>query len=171
MGGSKPSPPSVKYIPAPPPPTPVSVPTQSLESQLALSRVAYEQQKGLAERGAELDRVNEEFFAGQDIRRLQAQGAEQRLTTKTTGEEERKGMETTGAQQRLTEQTRGAEQRLTEQTRGAEQRKGIETTGQQERLTVGKTAEETRATALQQEQFRRYKEERDYQQSQQAYKS
>lgn len=160
MGGSKPSPPSVKYIPAPPPPTPVSVPTQSLESQLALSKVAYEQQKGLAERGAELDRVNEEFFAGQDIRRLQAQGAEQRLTTKTTGEEERKGMETTGAQQRLTEQTRGAEQR-----------KGIETTGQQERLTVGKTAEETRATALQQEQFRRYKEERDYQQSQQAYKS
>ena len=36
---------------------------------------------------------------------------------------------------------------------------------------VGKTAEETRATNLQQEQFRRYKENRDYQQAQSAYKS
>jgi hypothetical protein len=79
------------------------------------------------EKGAELDRINEEFFAGQDIRRGQATGAEQRLTIGTTGEETR--------------------------------------------ATVGKQAEEQRTTDLQQEVFRRYKENRDYEQSQQAYRS
>jgi hypothetical protein len=46
-----------------------------------------------------------------------------------------------------------------------------QTRGQEQRATIGKSAEETRQTALQQEQFRRYKENRDFQQSRDAYKS
>ena len=134
----KPKAPKVKYIPAPPPPTTVKTPTQSLKTQIELAKVSGEQNRLNMETGAELDRINEEFYTGQDLRRYRARGAEERLLSETKGEQER-----------ATTQTRGQEQRL----------------------TVGKTGEETRATNLQQEQFRRYKENRDYQQAQSAYKS
>ena len=42
---------------------------------------ANRQQRLNMEKGAELDRVNAEFFAGQDIRRTQATAAENRLST------------------------------------------------------------------------------------------
>ena len=148
MGGRPPSP-RVEYIPAPPPPVTVSTPTQSLRTQTELTKLTGEQTRLNMETGAELDRINEEFYTGQDLRRYRARGAEERLLSETKGEQER-----------ATTQTRGQEERLTTQTRGQEQR-----------ATVGKTAEETRATNLQQEQFRRYKENRDYQQAQSAYKS
>ena len=148
MGGRPPSP-RVEYIPAPPPPVTVSTPTQSLKTQVELTRISGEQNRLNMETGAELDRINEEFYTGQDLRRYRARGAEERLLSETRGEQER-----------ATTQTRGQEERLTTQTRGQEQR-----------ATVGKTAEETRATNLQQEQFRRYKENRDFQQAQSAYKS
>ena len=148
MGGRPPAP-RVEYIPAPPPPVTVSTPTQSLQTQIELSRVSGEQNRLNMETGAELDRLNEEFYTGQDLRRYRARGAEERLLSETRGEQER-----------ATTQTRGQEERLTTQTRGQEQR-----------ATVGKTGEETRKTNLQQEQFRRYKENRDYQQSRDAYKS
>ena len=137
MGGRPPAP-RVEYIPAPPPPVTVSTPTQSLKTQVELTRISGEQNRLNMETGAELDRINEEFYTGQDLRRYRARGAEERLLSETKGEQER-----------ATTQTRGQEQRL----------------------TVGKTAEETRATNLQQEQFRRYKENRDYQQAQSAYKA
>ena len=137
MGGRPPAP-RVEYIPAPPPPVTVSTPTQSLKTQVELTRISGEQNRLNMETGAELDRINEEFYTGQDLRRYRARGAEERLLSETRGEQER-----------ATTQTRGQEQRL----------------------TVGKTGEETRATNLQQEQFRRYKENRDYQQAQSAYKS
>ena len=137
MGGRPPAP-RVEYIPAPPPPVTVSTPTQSLRTQTELAKLTGEQTRLNLETGAELDRINEEFYTGQDLRRYRARGAEERLLSETKGEQER-----------ATTQTRGQEQRL----------------------TVGKTAEETRATNLQQEQFRRYKENRDYQQAQSAYKS
>ena len=137
MGGRPPSP-RVEYIPAPPPPVTVSTPTQSLRTQTELTKLTGEQTRLNMETGAELDRINEEFYTGQDLRRYRARGAEERLLSETRGEQER-----------ATTQTRGQEQRL----------------------TVGKTGEETRATNLQQEQFRRYKENRDYQQAQSAYKS
>ena len=137
MGGRPPAP-RVEYIPAPPPPVTVSTPTQSLRTQTELTKLTGEQTRLNMETGAELDRINEEFYTGQDLRRYRARGAEERLLTETKGEQER-----------ATTQTRGQEQRL----------------------TVGKTGEETRATNLQQEQFRRYKENRDYQQAQSAYKS
>ena len=148
MGGRPPAP-RVEYIPAPPPPVTVSTPTQSLQTQVELTRISGEQNRLNMETGAELDRINEEFYTGQDLRRYRQRGAEERLVRETEGEQTRATRETEGAQERLTTQTRGQEQRA----------------------TVGKTAEETRETNLQQEQFRRYKENRDYQQSRDAYKS
>ena len=137
MGGRPPAP-RVEYIPAPPPPVTVSTPTQSLKTQVELTRISGEQTRLNMETGAELDRINEEFYTGQDLRRYRARGAEERLLSETRGEQERATIGTTGAETRATRRTEGAE---------------------------------TRATNLQQEQFRRYKENRDYQQSRDAYKS
>ena len=148
MGGRPPAP-RVEYIPAPPPPVTVSTPTQSLQTQIELTKISGEQNRLNMETGAELDRINEEFYTGQDLRRYRARGAEERLLKETEGEQTRATRETEGAQERLTTQTRGEEQRA----------------------TIGKSGEETRETALQQEQFRRYKENRDFQQSRDAYKS
>ena len=50
--------------------------SQALATQTALNEAANKQQILNMEKGAELDRVNAEFFAGQDIRRTQATGAE-----------------------------------------------------------------------------------------------
>ena len=159
MGGRPPAP-RVEYIPAPPPPVTVATPTQSLRTQVELTKISGEQNRLNMETGAELDRINEEFYTGQDLRRYRARGAEERLLKETEGEQTRATRETEGAQTRLTRETEGAQERLTTQTRGQEQR-----------ATIGKSAEETRQTALQQEQFRRYKENRDFQQSRDAYKS
>tara|TARA_R100000781_G_C4058808_1_gene120308 strand:+ start:449 stop:895 length:447 start_codon:yes stop_codon:yes gene_type:complete len=148
MGGRPPAP-RVEYIPAPPPPVTVATPTQSLRTQVELTKISGEQNRLNMETGAELDRINEEFYTGQDLRRYRARGAEERLLKETEGEQTRATRETEGAQERLTTQTRGQEQRA----------------------AIGKSGEETRQTALQQEQFRRYKENRDFQQAQSAYKS
>ena len=148
MGGRPPAP-RVEYIPAPPPPVTVATPTQSLRTQVELTKISGEQNRLNMETGAELDRINEEFYTGQDLRRYRARGAEERLLKETEGEQTRATRETEGTQERLTTQTRGEEQRA----------------------AIGKSGEETRQTALQQEQFRRYKENRDFQQAQSAYKS
>ena len=148
MRGRPPAP-RVEYIPAPPPPVTVATPTQSLRTQVELTKISGEQNRLNMETGAELDRINEEFYTGQDLRRYRARGAEERLLKETEGEQTRATRETEGAQERLTTQTRGQEQRA----------------------AIGKSGEETRQTALQQEQFRRYKENRDFQQAQSAYKS
>ena len=193
MGGKKKKKTKVKYVPAPPPPKPTPVPTQSLSTQIALNEASAKQTRLNMELGAQLDRTNAEFFAGQDIRRIQATGAETRLTQKQagdietgltrvrgqetratigeTGRQERLTTETRGVQERLTTQTRGQEERATQQTIGQEQRATVRTTGEEQRKTVGKTAEETRATALQAEMFRRYKENRDYEQAQSQYRT
>ena len=150
MGSKSPPPPKIIYAPPPPPPPPPTpVPTQALRTQTVLDAASAAQQRLNMEKGAELDRINEEFFAGQDIRRGQAAGAEQRLTIGKTGEEERSTIGKTGEEERLT----------------------IGKTGEETRTTIGKQAEEQRTTDLQQEMFRRYKENRDYEQSQQAYRS
>ena len=81
MGGSPPPPPpTIVYSPPPPPPAPPTpVPTQSLQTQTALNEVSGAQQRLNMELGAQLDRTNSEFFAGQDIRRTQAAGAEEQI--------------------------------------------------------------------------------------------
>jgi len=101
------------------------------------------------ELGAQLDRTNAEFFAGQDIRRTQAAGSEERLRLGSAGEQER-----------ATRVASGEQERLTVGATGSETRKTLETSGEQQRLTD-----------LQQEMFRRYKENRDYEQSQQQYRA
>jgi len=101
MGGRPPAP-SVQYIPAPPPPVTVSTPTQSLKTQTELTKATGEQTRLNMETGAQLDRINEEFYTGQDLRRYRARGAEERLLSETRGQQER-----------LTTQTKGQEQRST----------------------------------------------------------
>lgn len=151
MGRSpSPPPPSIVYSPPPPPPAaPTQVPTQSLQTQTALNEVSGAQQRLNMELGAQLDRTNAEFFAGQDIRRTQSAGAEQRLTIGKTGEEERATQVTAGEQERL----------------------GIGATGEQYRRGLETAGTEQRTTDLQQEMFRRYKEQRDYEQAQQQYRT
>ena len=112
MGGRPPAP-RVEYIPAPPPPVTVSTPTQSLKTQVELTRISGEQNRLNMETGAELDRINEEFYTGQDLRRYRARGAEERLLTETKGEQERATTETRGEQQRLTVGKTGEETRAT----------------------------------------------------------
>jgi hypothetical protein len=170
MGGRPPAP-RVEYIPAPPPPVTVATPTQSLRTQIELTKISGEQNRLNMQTGAELDRINEEFYTGQDLRRYRARGAEERLLKETEGEQLRATRETEGAQTRLTRETEGAQTRRTRETEGAQERLTTQTRGQEQRATIGRSAEETRQTALQQEQFRRYKENRDFQQSRDAYKS
>lgn len=138
MGKKSAPAPQVTYSPPPPPPTIVQTPTQAVRTESALSEVAQAQQRLNMELGAQLDRTNEEFFAGQDIRRTQAVGSETRLGQKVAGEEERAGIRTTGE----------------------EARAGIRATGTEQRIS-----------GLQQEMFRRYKENRDYEQAQQQYRA
>ena len=104
----KPKAPKVKYIPAPPPPTTVKTPTQSLRTQVELAKVSGEQNRLNMETGANLDRINEEFYTGQDLRRYRARGAEERQLAQTKGAEERATLGTRGREERLTVGARGA---------------------------------------------------------------
>jgi hypothetical protein len=161
MGKKKSAPaPQITYTPPPPPPAIVQTPTQAVRTESALSEVAQAQQRLNMELGSQLDRTNEEFFAGQDIRRTQAVGAETRLGQQVAGEQERAGIRVTGE-----------ESRFGQRVAGEEERAGIRTTGTEQRETIGKTGTETRTTDLQQEMFRRYKENRDYEQAQSQYRT
>ena len=62
MGGRPPAP-RVEYIPAPPPPVTVATPTQSLRTQVELTKISGEQNRLNMETGAELDRINDERAA------------------------------------------------------------------------------------------------------------
>jgi len=163
--------PKTTYTPPPPPPTIVQTPTQAVRTESALSEVAQAQQRLNMELGSQLDRTNEEFFAGQDIRRTQAVGAETRLGQRVAGEEERAGIRVTGEESRFGQRVAGQEERAGIRTTGRESRRGQRVAGQEQRETIGKTGTETRTTDLQQEMFRRYKENRDYEQAQQQYRS
>ena len=129
MGGRSAPPPQIIYPPAAPPPAPTTqVPTQALASQAALNEVSGKQQRLNMELGAQLDRTNAEFFAGQDIRRGQAASAEQRLTIDKLGEDTR-------ATQRVVGQERRAEIGET----GLQYRRGLETAGEQDRALTRET--------------------------------
>jgi hypothetical protein len=142
-----------------------------LQTQLALNESSAAQQRLNMELGAQLDRTNAEFFTGQDVRRYQAQGTEERLGIATTGEQQRLGYAAAGEQERLTQTERFAGETGLTRTRGEEERRGITTTGEQQRETIGRGAQEQRMTDLQQEMFRRYKEDRDYTQAQRQYRT
>jgi len=184
MGGGKKkkSKTKVNYVPAPPPAKTKTNPTQSLRSQIALSETAGAQSRLNMTTQANLDRTNKEFFTGQNIRQLQAAGSQDRLTIgaqsdaqvrglRVGGQEQRAGMAAQGVQNRLTVETTGQQQRLTLGKAGEEERLTVGKTGEEQRLTIGKTGQETRATQLQSEMFRRYKENRDFEQAQSQYRA
>jgi len=160
MGGGSPPPPQIIYPPAVSAAPTTQVPTQALAAQGALNEVSGKQQRLNMELGAQLDRTNAEFFAGQDIRRGKAASAEQRLTIDKAGEDTR-------ATQRVVGQERRAEIGET----GLQYRRGLETAGEQDRALTRETGKETRQTDLQREMFRRYKENRDYEQAQSQYRT
>ena len=93
-----------------------------------------------------------------------------RLTRETEGTQTRQTRETEGAQQRLGIETTGAQERLRLGTAGQEQRLTIGKTGEEERAGISRRAQEQRATDLQQEMFRRYKENRDFEQARGSYR-
>ena len=172
MGSKKAPAPVIQYSPPPPPPAPPTpVPTQSLQTQAALNEVSGAQQRLNMELGAQLDRTNSEFFTGQDVRRTQATGAEQRLGIATAGEQERATTLTRGEQERLGISATGTEYRKGIETSGQQERLGIAATGTEQRAGIRESGTETRSTDLQQEMFRRYKENRDYEQAQQQYRA
>ena len=183
MGGRSAPPPQIIYPPAAPPPAPTTqVPTQALASQSALNEVSGKQQRLNMELGAQLDRTNAEFFAGQDIRRGQAGAAEQRLTidkagedTRATqrvvGQERRAEIGETGLQYRRGLETAGEQDRALTRETGTEQRKTRRVEGEEQRAGIRETGSETRTTDLQREMFRRYKENRDFEQAQDQYRT
>jgi hypothetical protein len=123
------------------------------------------------ELGAQLDRTNAEFFAGQDIRRGQAASAEQRLTIDKLGEDTRATARVTGQERRAEIGETGLQYRRGLETAGEQDRALTRETGTEQRKTVGTTAREQRTTDLQKEMFRRYKENRDFEQAQSQYRT
>ena len=148
------------------------------------------------ELGAQFDRTNADFFAGQDIRRGAAAAAEDRLTRQTqagldtaltcqrsskkeqgslkTGTQYREGLKTAGTetQERLTKQRRGPRATCGHQGNWSETRMTRRVEGEEQRKTgIRETGRETRATELQREMFRRYKENRDFEQAQRQYRA
>lgn len=161
MGGRSAPPPQIIYPPPAPAPAPTTqVPTQALASQAALNEVSGKQQRLNMELGAQLDRTNAEFFTGQDIRRGQAAAGEERLTIGKTAEENR-----------ATQRVLGEERRAEIGETGLQYRRGLETAGEQDRALTRETGKEQRTTDLQREMFRRYKENRDYEQAQSQYRT
>jgi hypothetical protein len=153
-----------------PAPAPVAVPTQSLQSQVALSEVSGAQSRLNMTLGAQLDQQNKEFFTTQDIRQTQATGAETRLTLGKQGEEERATVGARGEQERLGYQTQGEETRKTTVTQGEQERLGYQTQGEETRKTVSTTGRETRKTNLQQNMQQNYVMGRQHDWAQDAYR-
>lgn len=155
--------------------------TQAMQLMTAMSDQAAQQNRDNMSYAASLDERLSESNLTRSIRLAQATSAEQRFNIQEEGNQSRANILASGMQERETLATGGREQRATlaaggEQERltqaqrysgetglirttGEESRKGIETTGTQQRLTD-----------LQQEMFRRYKENRDYEQAQRQYR-
>ena len=122
-------------------------------------------------------------IGGQERRaELAESGAQNRAAARVAGQEQRAGFAEQGSQQRASARVAGQEQRAgfaeqgsqqrsSARVAGQEQRAGMAETGTQQRATRHVEGQEVRATDLQREQFRRYKEARDYGQAQSAYKA
>jgi hypothetical protein len=159
---------------------------QGVQAQAEATKYAAEQSAGATRFAAtesargqiETQRVASESAE----RQIGLTGAQERLTTVTRGEQERLGIATTGEQERLTTATRGEQERLGIAATGEQERStqrerfigetGLEQTrGTEERETIGRQAREQRETELQQELYRRFREEKDYAQSRAAFRA
>ena len=123
------------------------LPDQSLGDQAILQELTNKQNMLNMEIGAELDRVNTEFFTDLDIRRAQAVAGETRAGQRVGGEEARANLAEQGSQTRATSRVAGQEQRAGFAEQGSQLRATERVRGQEDR---GRTAEEgsqTRATS------------------------
>ena len=132
------------------------LPDQSMGDQAILQELTNKQNQLNMELGAELDRVNTEFFTDLDIRRAQAVAGETRAGQRVGGEERRAELAEGGAQTRATSRVAGQEQRAgfaeqgsqlraTERVRGQEDRGRTAEEGQQQRATGRVMGQEQRA--------------------------
>jgi len=132
------------------------LPDQSLGDQAILQELTNKQNMLNMEIGAELDRVNTEFFTDLDIRRAQAVAGETRAGQRVGGEEARANLAEQGSQTRATSRVAGQEQRAgfaeqgsqlraTERVRGQEDRGRTAEEGQQQRATGRVMGQEQRA--------------------------
>ena len=123
------------------------LPDQSLGDQAVLQELTNKQNMLNMELGAELDRVNTEFFTDLDIRRAQAVAGETRAGQRVSGEEARANLAEGGSQTRASARVAGQEQRAGFAEQGSQLRATERVRGQEDR---GRTAEEgsqTRASA------------------------
>ena len=132
--------------------------------------------------GAELDRINQERYTELDIERAGAVGAETRAGQMIGGQEERAIRAEQGSQDRAKLRVEGQENRGIAAETGSQERAGMRVLGQEDRGRIAEEGSQTRAsrrvegqevrdTDLQREQFRRYKEARDYDQAQSLYRA
>ena len=145
--------------------------SESARGQIETQRIASqsaERQIGLT--GAE-ERLTTVTRGEQERLGISRTGEEERLTTVTRGEQERLGITRTGEEQRQTIRSTGEEQRATQRDLLASQERQIGLTGTEERLNIGETGRQQRETDLQQELFRRFKEEKDYTQARTAFRA
>lgn len=134
--------------------------TEATRGQIESTRLtteSAERQIGLS--GAEERKTQAERMAGEE-RQIGLRGTEERKTQAEllAGQERQIGL--TGEQERLTQG-----QRL------ASEEKQIGLRGSEDRMTIQTQAREQRDTELQQEMFRRYKEQKDASQAQRAFRA
>ena len=117
----------------------------SLQSQIALMDIQNTQQQLNLETAAELDRIQREFYTGQDIRKLQEEGTQSRLGQMLGGEEQRRSARVAGQEQRAGYAEQGAQGRASARVAGEEQRAGMAESGAQQRASARVAGEEQRA--------------------------
>ena len=123
------------------------LPDQSMGDQAILQELTNKQNQLNMELGAELDRVNTEFFTDLDIRRAQAVAGETRLGQRVTGEERRAELAEGGAQTRASARVAGQEQRAGYAEQGSQTRAVERVRGQEDRARTAEEGSQTRASA------------------------
>ena len=117
----------------------------SLASQIRLMDIQNTQQQLNLENAAELDRMQREFYTGQDIRYKQEEGTQERLGQMLGGEEQRRSARVAGQEQRAGYAEQGAQGRASARVAGEEQRAGMAEGGAQQRASARVAGEEQRA--------------------------
>ena len=123
------------------------LPDQSLGDQAVLQELTNKQNILNQELGAELDRVNTEFYTDLDIRRGQAMTADMRLSQRVGGEEERAVKAEEGSQDRATRRVEGQEDRAGFAEQGTQIRATERVKGQEDRGRTAEEGQQTRATS------------------------
>ena len=121
--------------------------------------------------GGQEERAIRAEQGAQDRAKLRVEGQENRGIAAETGQQERAGMRVLGQEDRARTAEEGSQDRATQRVLGQEDRGRIAEEGSQTRASRRVEGQEVRETDLQREQFRRYKEARDYDQAQSLYRA